>query len=45
LPVIALKRKFETDEKYRDIVQEQDIYTTLAERKYLNLSEEIEKTA
>ena len=45
LPVMALKRKLETDEKYRDIVREQDIYTTLAERKYLNLSEEEEKTA
>ena len=45
LPVIALKRKFETDDKYREIVQEQDIYTTLAERKYLILSEEIEEIA
>jgi len=45
LPVIELKRKFETDDKYREIVQEQDIYTTIAERKYLDLLEEEEKTA
>jgi len=45
LPVIELKRKMETDDKYHEIVQEQEIYTTRAERKYLNLTSEIEKTA
>ncbi|MCL2838065.1 MAG: sigma-70 region 4 domain-containing protein [Oscillospiraceae bacterium] len=45
LPVVELKRKFETDEKYRQIVREQDIYTTEYEREYLNRVTEIEETA
>jgi len=45
LPVIELKYKFEADDKYSEIVQEQEIYTTKAERKYLSLTREIEKTA
>jgi len=48
LPVIELKYKFETDDKYNEIIQEQEIYTTKAERKYLDLTDktsEVEKTA
>jgi len=49
LPIIKFKRKLETDEKYGDIARECDIYTTIAERKFLDRCEvlptETEKTA
>ena len=45
LPVIELKRKFETDDKYSEIVREQGIITTAEERQYLKLLEVIEETA
>ena len=45
LPVVEFKRKLETDDKYRQIAREQDIYTTEYEREYLNRIDKIEETA
>ena len=45
LPVVEFKRKLETDEKYREIAREQDIYTTEYEREYLNQASGVEETA
>ena len=45
LPVIQLKHKFETDDKYSQMVREQGIGTTIEERQFLGLLEGIEETA